>query len=112
MTEQNSADYVNKMLREALKTTVEVFDEVMRGIDTCVIGTRTESKVDTRKRPKSVPEEYMTNATLQQFMHDIMKKEKVSAEQMALVDEGISRIWTEARRLPPLTRIKEEQEGM
>ncbi|KAI3621514.1 hypothetical protein WG66_017040 [Moniliophthora roreri] len=112
MTEQRAVDYVNKILREVLNTTVKVFDEEMRGSDTRFIGAHTERKVDKRKRSKPVPKEHMTNATLQQLMHDIMKREKLSAEQVVLVDEAISRIWTEAGRLPPLTRTEEVHERM
>ncbi|KAI3621505.1 hypothetical protein WG66_017029 [Moniliophthora roreri] len=105
ITQQKSVDCVDRIMKRVLETGVKVFKEEMSESSTRSIGARIgTNKSDKRKKSRSTPGESVSNGVLQELMDGIMKREKVNSRQAALMNEALSRIWTESRRLPPLAK--------
>ncbi|EEB89409.1 hypothetical protein MPER_12494 [Moniliophthora perniciosa FA553] len=104
-TQQKSVDCVDRIMKRVLETGVKVLKEEMSESSSGSIGARIGTKKsDKKKKSRSASGGSVSNRALQESMGEIMKKEKVGSKQMALMNEAISRIWTESRRLPSLSR--------
>ncbi|KAI3612689.1 hypothetical protein WG66_014682 [Moniliophthora roreri] len=119
ITQRKSIETVNRIVQKVLEVGGDVVIAELSDASTHFVQARVRKLIDSDEKGKSrsrkllqlYSDRKMTNGTLQELMQAIMKKDTINSEQLGNVNETMSRIWTDARKLPALKEKGEFNRG-